>query len=89
MFKDRKNGLFTTQPIFTKDSITFQQKELDIIDTIEEILNENIKVVRDVPKILGNKAFDDYIKRILVGEKEEIADIRPDILKIVKSSSFY
>ena len=28
------------------------------------ILEENIKVVKDVPKILGNSAFDTYVEAI-------------------------
>jgi len=63
--KDRKNGLFTTAPMFGKNKINFEQKEEDFFDAIEEILSENIKVVRDVPKILGNKAFEDSLKKIL------------------------
>lgn len=41
--------------------IGFVHKKEDIIKAMEFILEENIKVVRDVPKILGNSAFDEYV----------------------------
>lgn len=42
-------------------SIGFVHKKEDIIKAMEFILEENIKVVRDVPKILGNSAFDEHV----------------------------
>ena len=52
--KERKNGLFTTSPNFNETCIQFTNKEEDMIKEIYFILEENIKVVKEVPKILGN-----------------------------------
>ena len=87
LYKERKNGLFTTAPLFGKDDINFEQKEDDFFDAIDEILGENIKVVRDVPKILGNKAFDDCLKKILPEENESVNSLCSDIHKIITCSN--
>ena len=64
LFKDRKNGLFTTSPNFNETSVQFSNKEEDMIREIFFILEENIKVVKDVPKILGNTAFDNHVETL-------------------------
>ena len=65
MYKERKNGLFTTSPILNNMSIGFVHKKEDIIKAMEFILEENIKVISDVPKILGYSAFDEHVQSIL------------------------
>lgn len=49
------------------------------------ILEENIKIVKEVPKILGNTAFDNYVDSICSDEKEKIS-FQPDIQKIIEDS---
>ena len=46
-------------------SIGFVHKKEDIIKAMEFILEENIKVISDVPKILGYSAFDEHVQSIL------------------------
>ena len=87
LFKERKNGLFTTSPLFGRDEINFEQKEEDFFESIKEILDGNIQVIKDVPKILGNKGFDDYLKKILPDENSNISSLCPDIKLIIRTSS--
>ncbi len=49
LFKIRKNGLFTTSPILKEKSVSFVHKEEDMIQAIDYILEENIKLIKDVP----------------------------------------
>lgn len=49
------------------------------------ILEENIKVVKDVPKILGNSAFDTYVEAICQ-DNEEKESMLPDIQDIIENS---
>lgn len=72
IYRDRKNGLFTTSPNFNDTCIQFTNKEEDMIREIFFILEENIKIVKEVPKILGNTAFDNYVDSICRDEKEKI-----------------
>lgn len=77
LYRDRKNGLFTTAPNFSETSIQFTNKEEDMVRELFFIVEENVKVVKDVPKILGNQVFDQYVDSI--GPPEEKQDFQPDI----------
>ena len=88
LFKERKNGLFTTSPILNNQSVSFIHKEKDIIDSIGLILEKNIKVVSDVPKILGNSAFNQYVSDILK-ENETLSCISPNIHQIIQNSNIF
>lgn len=88
--KERKSGLFTTSPILSENGVAFVHKLEDMLHSINYIVDENVKVLKEVPKILGNLAFDQFIRR-LKGEIERIEYemITPDISKIIYSSDEY
>lgn len=43
-------------------SINFLHKEDDILNAIDSIIDENIKLVRDVTKIISNPMFERHTK---------------------------
>lgn len=48
------------------------------------IIDENIKVIKDVPRILGNSAFDQFIETIYPNGNKQ--DFQPEIQKIIENS---
>ena len=83
--KERKNGLFTTSPVLGETGVTFVHKLDDMLHSINYIVDENVKVLREVPKILGNMAFEQFIGASFV----DYDSVAPDIGRIVYASEDY
>ena len=89
LYRERKNGLFTTSPIIEDGSINFMHKEEDIITAIDSIFDENTKLVMEVPKILGNSLFEFYVRDLLSKSHPDMFLITPNIQKVIEESTSF
>lgn len=89
LYKERKNGLFTTSPTIEDNNITFLHREEDIVQALNWIFDENIRLVQDVPKILTNPLFEQFVRDLLPVNSTNFALISPNINTIISESSSY
>ena len=85
-FKERKNGMFTTAAYFDQNKVMFTHNLKDIYKVIDYILDENIKLIKDTPKIFENKDFKPYIDSLFKSHIESISYILPEIRDIIYNS---
>ena len=84
--RERKNGLFTTMSTLTKAGVVFKVRKEDMLKAVHCIVDENVKLVRDLPKILGNSSFDEFLLPLCdTGYKTII----PDVADVIYRSTFH
>lgn len=89
LYRERKNGLFTTSPTLEDGNISLSHRQEDIVQAIESVFDENVRLVLEVPKVLGNSMFEGLVKDLLPADNPNMALIAPNIQRIiVESSSF-
>jgi dynein heavy chain len=86
IYKERKNGLFTTSPLLEENGLNFVHKEDDIINAIDSIFDENIKMVREISKTLGNSSFEQLLKSHFIVNHFNFGMVNPDIQQIIITS---
>mmetsp|Transcript_28691 Transcript_28691/g.25705 ORF Transcript_28691/g.25705 Transcript_28691/m.25705 type:complete len:185 (-) Transcript_28691:2691-3245(-) len=73
--KDRKNGLFTVSVFFdetSKTNMIYTPSQDEIKTCLEGVLEEMIRTVRDVGRIINHPNYDNVMKKRFIPDIEEI-----------------